>query len=101
MTTVAKEAREAFLTADKRLRDIVQEIERLKEDLERDYGPEERFRVLKESCFEYSDQEYTYKLCPFNSVCLSLFITTLPILKINIYCSTDNIELISTLIISY
>lgn len=32
-----------------------------------DTGPSNEFYPLKDQCFEYSEREYTYKLCPFDS----------------------------------
>ena len=31
-----------------------------------DLGQEEEFFPLKDNCYEYTDREYTYKLCPFD-----------------------------------
>ena len=30
-----------------------------------DLGDEKEFFPLKDNCYEYTDREYTYKLCPF------------------------------------
>ena len=32
-----------------------------------DYGSEGEFMILKGQCFELRQQQYTYKLCPFDS----------------------------------
>jgi len=30
-----------------------------------DFGAEEEYSVLKSNCYEYTDREYTYKMCGF------------------------------------
>ncbi|KAK8751102.1 hypothetical protein OTU49_013023 [Cherax quadricarinatus] len=66
LVDVANEAREQFDEADRHVRDLARELKSLEESQEKDYGPEEEFRVLEGNCFEYTDREYTYRLCPFD-----------------------------------
>lgn len=66
LVDVANEAREQFDEADRRVRDLTRALRSLEETQVKDYGPEEEFRVLESTCYEYTDREYTYRLCPFD-----------------------------------
>jgi len=62
----ASEARRAFEDVDREFRDTEREIKELKEALEKDYGDEGVYAVLSGQCFSHTDNEYTYKMCPFD-----------------------------------
>jgi len=62
----ANAARKAFDDADRQLRDVEREIKQLKEVLELDTGDNHAFGPLSGQCFEYTDNEYTYKMCAFD-----------------------------------
>lgn len=62
----ANNARERFQEAEKAVRDLHSEIGQLEEKVERDYGLEEEFASLDGECYEYTDLEYIYKLCPYD-----------------------------------
>jgi len=62
----AEAARKAYNDADRELRDIEREVKQLSETLEKNYGEDSVFAVLHGKCFEYTDNEYTYKMCPFD-----------------------------------
>ena len=64
----AEEARKEFTNAERQLRDMEREIKQISESLEKDYGAESVYAVLQGQCFEYTDNEYTYKMCPFDMV---------------------------------
>lgn len=40
----------------------------INEFLNSDLGPDNSFYPLKGQCYEYTDREYTFKLCPFDRV---------------------------------
>ena len=64
----ADKARQEFQDAERTVRDIKKKLEELNDALNLDVGDDERFAPLLGQCFEYSDREYTYSLCPFNRV---------------------------------
>ncbi|OCK96281.1 glucosidase 2 subunit beta precursor [Cenococcum geophilum 1.58] len=57
------EARQQLTAAQKELEDDRNELRSHKEDLEKDYGPDEVFRALKGQCVEKQSGEYTYEFC--------------------------------------
>jgi len=65
LINVADEARRLYNAADRKLKDFEKEITDIKSYMDLDMGPEQEFSALKDQCFEYTDREYTYKLCPF------------------------------------
>ena len=68
MPPAANAARDAFKETEKKVKDLNKELMSEEESLQKDFGAEDQFRVLEGNCFEYTDREYTYKLCPFDKV---------------------------------
>lgn len=63
----AKKARDEYKEAEAKFQDIQTKIRELETLLEIDFGPNGEFMPLKEQCFELQDNEYVYKLCPFET----------------------------------
>ena len=62
----ADAARADYEDARSKVRNLEDTLEHLRNNLMTDFGPNEEFSALKGKCFEYNDDEYTYKLCPFD-----------------------------------
>jgi len=66
LINAANAARKAYDDIDSELRDVKREIINLKKVVELDYGENHEFGPLHGQCFEYTDNEYTYKMCAFD-----------------------------------
>lgn len=68
LITVADEARKQFEEVEKAVKDGERELKTLEDVLNQDFGQEEEYEILRGQCFELTDLEYTYKMCPFDKV---------------------------------
>ncbi|KAH8808531.1 protein kinase-like protein C substrate [Xylogone sp. PMI_703] len=57
------DARTDWETADQDVKNKENRVRELKDDLEKDYGPDGIFRALKGKCVSKDQGEYTYELC--------------------------------------
>nr|XP_058950377.1 glucosidase 2 subunit beta-like isoform X1 [Pocillopora verrucosa] len=64
--SAADDARKEFNAADTASNDAEREISDLERTLNLNLGQQEEFSPLQGQCFEYTDREYVYKLCPFD-----------------------------------
>ncbi|XP_046747931.1 glucosidase 2 subunit beta [Diprion similis] len=61
----ADKGRSHFKDAENSVRDLLAELRKLEDQIDRDYGPEQEFAPLDGQCFDYTDLEYVYTFCPF------------------------------------
>lgn len=68
LVAAADVARNAHRDADNRKMNVEREIGDLKKYLQISYGVEYEFSPLYGQCYEFTDLEYTYKMCSFGKV---------------------------------
>jgi len=64
---IAERARNAYNEVSDRVREMEREVRELKDVAHGDYGEANEFLPLKGKCFEFRNNEYVYKMCPFDS----------------------------------
>ena len=64
----ADKARKEYQEAKDKKNDLEREVRDTEKFLEMDFGKNNEFIKLYEQCYEYTDREYTYKLCLFQKV---------------------------------
>ena len=68
LIAVAEKAREAYRHTDSKKKNVERELGDLKKYLGVSLGHNNEFGPLYDQCYEYTDREYTYKMCAFGKV---------------------------------
>ena len=68
LIATADAARSAFRDAEHKKSNLEREVNDLKQLVNMDFGHEYEFGPLHKQCYEFTDREYTYKMCTFEKV---------------------------------
>ncbi|EDV22330.1 Glucosidase 2 subunit beta [Trichoplax sp. H2] len=68
LVAVADKARQEYKAAEDNKNNMENEIQEIEKVLGSDFGSEEEFAYLRGKCYQFTDREYTYELCPFDKV---------------------------------
>jgi len=62
----ADKARSEFQDAEQKYKDMEQELNQLETMVNGDFGDDSEYATMRGECFEFTDREYAYKMCPFD-----------------------------------
>lgn len=62
----SKLASQEYREIDSKYQEVQRRLNQLEDIAATDFGPDDSFMALLGQCFEMTDREYTYKLCPFD-----------------------------------
>ena len=68
LIAAADAARDAHSQVESKQRNLEREIGDIRKYLEISYGVDHEFSPLYDNCYEFTDREYTYKMCAFSKV---------------------------------
>jgi protein kinase C substrate 80K-H len=63
----ASAARDKFYELERKKRELEDQRDTIRKQLDNDYGPEDEYASLEGHCFELDTSEYIYKVCPFDT----------------------------------